>query len=88
MLDASYWALIERRAGGAFSGRIPDLPEIPPVTGRTEQEVIQSLSQAVRQCARSSVLDGKPLPAPRPVNQQPPAGEAAHLRRILLIFGQ
>ena len=87
MLDASYWVLIERKVGGAFAGRIPDLPEICPVAGDTEREVIDALSKAVRQRARASVLEGKPMPHARPVDQMPAASEDARLHRILLLLG-
>jgi predicted RNase H-like HicB family nuclease len=89
MLQACYWAQIERAPGNQYAGRVPDLPEISSVVDDTEAKVIEALSAAVRRQARASVLDGRRLPQPRRAEDLPPAsGEEAHLRRILLIFGQ
>lgn len=86
MLDASYWAVIERQADG-FVGRVPDLPEISLVTGSVEQEVIEALSRAIRGRLRDSVLDGRPLPKGHSPEQMVATGRGAQFRRILLIVG-
>ncbi|MPZ31994.1 MAG: hypothetical protein GEV13_13505 [Rhodospirillales bacterium] len=86
MLDASYYSLIERAQDGRFVAWVPDLPGIS-ITGDTEEEVIHALSQTVRQCVREMIIEGKPVPKARLIDELPCGCTEHQVRRLLLIIG-
>ena len=86
MLDASYYSVVERAKDGQFVAWVPDLPGIS-VSGETEEEVIRALSRTIRQCAREMIVDGKPVPKARPIDELPHASAGRHLHRMLLVIG-
>ncbi|MPZ31487.1 MAG: hypothetical protein GEV13_10905 [Rhodospirillales bacterium] len=86
MPDASYYSLIERTKDGRFVAWVPDLPGIT-ITGDTEEKVIRALSQTVRQCVREMVINGKPVPKARSVDELPRGSAQRQVHRLLLIIG-
>ncbi len=86
MLDASYYSLIERTKDGRFTAWVPDLPGVA-ITGDTEEEVIRTLSQTVRQCVREMVINGEPVPKARPIDQLSCASGERQIHRLLLLIG-
>ncbi len=84
MLDASYYSLIERTKDGRFTAWVPDLPGVM-ITGDTEEEVIRTLSQTIRQCVREMVINGKPVPKARPIDQLSRESGERRLHRHLLM---
>jgi predicted RNase H-like HicB family nuclease len=86
MLDACYYSIIERADDGGFAGWIPDLPRATAI-GNTEEEVLRGLSRSARLCLHDMVLNGRPLPDPRPLEQLPPSEGRQEQRRLLLIIG-
>ncbi|MDP2332453.1 MAG: type II toxin-antitoxin system HicB family antitoxin [Reyranella sp.] len=86
MLDACYYSLIERAEDGRFLGWIPDLPGAT-ASGRTEDEVVQQLSQSARQQLHDLLMSGQPPPPARPVDALPPSEGRREVRRLLLIIG-
>ncbi len=86
MLDASYYSLIERTEDGRFTAWVPDLPGVA-ITGNTEEEVIRTLSQTIRQCVRELVINGKPVPKPSPVDQLSRGSGEHEIHRLLLMIG-
>lgn len=86
MSDASYYSLIERARDGRFVAWVPDLPGIS-ITGDTEEEVIRALSQTVRQCVREMIIDGKPVPLARSIDELPRGSAERQVHRLLLLIG-
>jgi predicted RNase H-like HicB family nuclease len=86
MLDASYYSIIERTKDGRFTARVPDLPSVT-ITGDTEEEVIRTLSQTVRQCVREMVISGKPVPKARPIDELSRESGKRQFHRLLLLIG-
>jgi len=86
MLDASYYSLIERTKDGRFAAWVPDLPSVT-VTGDTEEEVIRTLSQSIRQCVREMVINGEPVPKARPIDQLSRESGERRIHRHLLMIG-
>ena len=86
MLDGCYYSLIERAEDGRFLGWIPDLPGAT-ASGRTEDEVVQQLSQNARQQLHEFLMSGRPAPAARPVDALPSSEGRREVRRLLLIIG-
>jgi predicted RNase H-like HicB family nuclease len=85
-MDASYYSVVERAQDGRFIAWVPDLPGIS-ISGETEEEVIRALSQTIRQCVREMIVDGKPVPKARPIDELPRANAGRHLHRMLLVIG-
>ncbi len=83
MLDASYYSLIERTKDGRFTAWVPDLPSVM-IAGDTEEEVIRTLSQTIRQCVREMVINGKPVPKARPIDQLSRGEDRIH-RHLLMV---
>ena len=86
MLDASYYSIIERTKDGRFTAWVPDLPSVT-ITGGTEEEVIRTLSQTVRQCVREMVINGKPIPKARPIDELSQESANRQIHRLLLLIG-
>ena len=86
MMDASYYSVVERAADGRFVAWVPDLPGIS-ISGATEDEVIRTLSQTIRQCVRDMIIDGRPVPKARAADELPGATPGRRLHRLLLIIG-
>ena len=86
MLDASYYSVVERAQDGRFIAWVPDLPGIS-ISGDTEEEVIRALSQTIRQCVRGLIVDGRPVPKARSIDELPRANAGRHLHRMLLVIG-
>jgi predicted RNase H-like HicB family nuclease len=85
-MDASYYSVVERAADGRFVAWVPDLPGLS-ITGESEAEVIRALSQTIRQCVRTMIIDGKPVPRARSADELPPGSPGRRLHRVLLIIG-
>ena len=89
-MDASYYSVVEQAADGRFAAWVPDLPGLS-ITGDSEAEVIRALSQTIRQCVRDMIIDGKPVPKPRALEELPSATSGGmpgrRLHRLLLIIG-
>ena len=86
MLDASYYSFIERTKDGRFTAWVPDLPGVA-ITGDTEEEVIRTLSQTIRQCVREMVINGETVPKARPMDELPRESEERGIYRHLLVIG-
>lgn len=86
MLDASYYSIIERTRDGRFTASVPDLPSVT-ITGDTEEEVIRTLSQTVRQCVREMIINGQPVPKARPIDQLSRESGERQIHRLLLLIG-
>jgi predicted RNase H-like HicB family nuclease len=86
MLDASYYSVVERAQDGRFVAWVPDLPGIS-ISGETEEDVIRAMSQTIRQCVREMIVDGKPVPKARSIDELPRANAGRHLHRMLLVIG-
>jgi len=86
MVDASYYSLIERTKDGRFTAWVPDLPGVT-ITGDTEEEVIRTLSQSIRQCVREMVINGEPVPKARPIDQLSRESGERRIHRHLLMVG-
>jgi len=85
-MDASYYSMVERANDGRFVAWVPDLPGIS-VSGETEEEVIRTLSQTIRQCVRDMIVDGRPVPKARSADELPRSAPGRRLHRLLLIIG-
>jgi len=85
-MDASYYSMVERANDGRFVAWVPDLPGIS-ISGETEEEVIRTLSQTIRQCVRDMIVDGRPVPKARPADELPRSAPGRRLHRLLLIIG-
>jgi predicted RNase H-like HicB family nuclease len=86
MLDASYYSFIERTKDGRFTAWVPDLPGVA-ITGDTEEEVIRTLSQTIRQCVREMIINGKPVPKASPIDQLSRGSGERQVHRLLLMIG-
>src|SRR5215475_11145540 len=86
MLDASYYSVIERTPDGRFVAWVPDVPGIA-ITGDSEAEVIGGLTRTIRQCVRDMIIDGKPVPRARSIDDLPAARAGRRLHRMLLVIG-
>lgn len=84
-MDASYYSFIERTKDGRFTAWVPDLPGIA-ITGDTEEEVIRTLSQTIRQCVREMIISGKPVPKVSPIDQLSLGGGERQVHRLLLMI--
>ena len=85
-MDACYYSIIERGEDGHFWGWVPDLPGIS-ADGANEKEVADRLLRNVRECLRTLIVTGEPVPRPRPPEELPAPNGARELRRLLLIIG-
>jgi predicted RNase H-like HicB family nuclease len=86
MPGTNYYSLFERDADGCVMAWVPDLPGVTAY-GVTEDEVLHELSRRARECLRTLILDGKPIPSARPVDQLPRRQGQREFRRLLLIIG-
>jgi predicted RNase H-like HicB family nuclease len=86
MLDASYFSVVERAEDGRFVAWVPDLPGVS-ISGDSEEEVIRALSQTIRQCVREMIIDGKPVPKARSVDELPGENAGRKFHRMLLVIG-
>ena len=85
-MDASYYSVVERAADGRFRAWVPDLPGVS-ISGETEAEVIRALSQTIRQCVRTMIIDGKPVPKARSIDELSGCAAGRRLHRMLLVIG-
>lgn len=86
MLDASYYSFIERTKDGGFTAWVPDLPGVT-ITADTEEEVIRTLSQTIRQCVREMIINGTPVPRASPIDQLSLGSGGRLIHRLLLVIG-
>ena len=86
MPGTNYSSLFERDADGCVMAWVPDLPGVTAY-GATEDEVLHELSRRARDCLRTLILDGKPIPSARPADQLPRRQGQREFRRLLLIIG-
>ena len=57
------------------------------ITGDSEAEVIGRLTQTIRQSVRDMIIDGKPVPKARTIDDLPITREGRRLHRMLLVIG-
>lgn len=84
-MDTCYYSIIERTEDGGFSAWVPDLPGVT-ADGATEEEVLHRLFRNVRECLRSLIVSGYPVPEVRSLEEVPRRDRAREFRRLLLII--